>query len=341
MQKSEKNYKENNTCANDCFEDNNDNSISQLKEEMPVKDAKDAKEQAKKLICLPPIREIFNFSELNIPFSFDHAQNPHVYQLQIQDNKIQEQYVYHRGLQYSNSICELNSTFPFYFSYRSPPAIVPCFMASSTHDDSQKFYCYSYYPSNPNQQASRQAYQANTSSFQQPLVKESSYLSTNKDATISMSTSTSILMSTSTSNSASVSSSSSNSSSNSSSRSRSRSCSTFRLSSKEEIKNPNPENSSNGSIENNKNLEKPKSRIRKGSRSQNGRRGRPNLPKKTTNILLEWLYTHSNNPYPSSKQKSEFLYKTGLTSQQLSNWFINARRRKIRTFKKTKRKVYN
>lgn len=69
------------------------------------------------------------------------------------------------------------------------------------------------------------------------------------------------------------------------------------------------------------------------SRSQNGRKGRSNLPKKTTMILLDWLYKNINHPYPNPKQKSELIYQTGLSSQQLSNWFINARRRKIRSLK--------
>lgn len=56
---------------------------------------------------------------------------------------------------------------------------------------------------------------------------------------------------------------------------------------------------------------------------------RCNLPKKTTKILIDWLNDNLNNPYPNSKEKFELIMKTGLTNQQLSNWFINARRRKI------------
>lgn len=56
---------------------------------------------------------------------------------------------------------------------------------------------------------------------------------------------------------------------------------------------------------------------------------RSNLPKKTTKILIDWLNQNLNNPYPNSKEKIELIERTGLTNQQLSNWFINARRRKV------------
>ncbi|ANZ73830.1 BA75_00628T0 [Komagataella pastoris] len=56
---------------------------------------------------------------------------------------------------------------------------------------------------------------------------------------------------------------------------------------------------------------------------------RSNLPKRTTTILSDWLVNNLNHPYPNPRQKLELIEQTGLTSQQLSNWFINARRRKI------------
>lgn len=62
-------------------------------------------------------------------------------------------------------------------------------------------------------------------------------------------------------------------------------------------------------------------------------RTRNNLPKETTYILLKWLEEHLNHPYPNSFEKTQLMFSTGLNQQQLSNWFINARRRKIRAMK--------
>lgn len=56
---------------------------------------------------------------------------------------------------------------------------------------------------------------------------------------------------------------------------------------------------------------------------------RSNLPKETIQILNQWLLDHLHNPYPTQQEKRELLIKTGLTKIQLSNWFINVRRRKI------------
>lgn len=56
---------------------------------------------------------------------------------------------------------------------------------------------------------------------------------------------------------------------------------------------------------------------------------RSNLPGATVHILNKWLLEHINNPYPTLQEKRELLAQTGLTKLQISNWFINARRRKI------------
>ena len=67
------------------------------------------------------------------------------------------------------------------------------------------------------------------------------------------------------------------------------------------------------------------------------RKTRNNLPKETTYILLRWLNDHLNHPYPNSFEKNQLMMSTGLNQQQLSNWFINARRRKIKSLKEQKR----
>lgn len=63
------------------------------------------------------------------------------------------------------------------------------------------------------------------------------------------------------------------------------------------------------------------------------RKTRNNLPKETTHILLKWLNEHLHHPYPNSFEKNHLMAATGLNQQQLSNWFINARRRKIKGLK--------
>lgn len=69
---------------------------------------------------------------------------------------------------------------------------------------------------------------------------------------------------------------------------------------------------------------------------KSGRKKRQNLPRQTTLVLLGWLSEHLDRPYPNSKEKYDLLLKTRLTIQQLDNWFINARRRKIGILRKLK-----
>ncbi|GAN00804.1 hypothetical protein MAM1_0002c00228 [Mucor ambiguus] len=61
--------------------------------------------------------------------------------------------------------------------------------------------------------------------------------------------------------------------------------------------------------------------------SNNGRRRRGNLPKSVTAVLKQWLIDHSRHPYPTEEEKRGLRIKTDLTLNQISNWFINARRR--------------
>ncbi|KAL1915667.1 uncharacterized protein VTP21DRAFT_6426 [Calcarisporiella thermophila] len=61
-----------------------------------------------------------------------------------------------------------------------------------------------------------------------------------------------------------------------------------------------------------------------------GKRRRGNLPKPTTAILRAWLNGHLQHPYPTETEKHELARQTKLTLNQISNWFINARRRYLR-----------
>ncbi|KAI3405127.2 CUP9 [Candida oxycetoniae] len=73
------------------------------------------------------------------------------------------------------------------------------------------------------------------------------------------------------------------------------------------------------------------------SSSYSKRKTRNNLPKEITFVLLRWLNDHLNHPYPNSFEKNQLMMSTGLNQQQLSNWFINARRRKIKSLKEQKK----
>jgi len=64
-----------------------------------------------------------------------------------------------------------------------------------------------------------------------------------------------------------------------------------------------------------------------GSDFGNNKKRRGNLPKASTNLLKKWLFDHLYHPYPTEEEKSALSLQTGLTLNQISNWFINARRR--------------
>lgn len=85
-----------------------------------------------------------------------------------------------------------------------------------------------------------------------------------------------------------------------------------------------------------------------GDNKQRKRRG--NLPKETTDKLRAWFMAHLQHPYPTEDEKQELMRQTGLQmsklkgpglgrfrpnangySDQISNWFINARRRQLPT----------
>ncbi|GJC95780.1 homeobox domain-containing protein [Colletotrichum higginsianum] len=66
-----------------------------------------------------------------------------------------------------------------------------------------------------------------------------------------------------------------------------------------------------------------------GDSKQRKRRG--NLPKETTDKLRAWFVAHLHHPYPTEDEKQELMRQTGLQMNQISNWFINARRRQLPT----------
>ncbi|PMD18246.1 hypothetical protein NA56DRAFT_661521 [Hyaloscypha hepaticicola] len=59
------------------------------------------------------------------------------------------------------------------------------------------------------------------------------------------------------------------------------------------------------------------------------RKRRGNLPKETTDKLRAWFVAHLQHPYPTEDEKQELMRQTGLQMNQISNWFINARRRQL------------
>ncbi|XP_050219097.1 BEL1-like homeodomain protein 11 [Mercurialis annua] len=49
------------------------------------------------------------------------------------------------------------------------------------------------------------------------------------------------------------------------------------------------------------------------------------LPENSVTILRSWLFEHFLHPYPNDSEKLMLASQTGLTKNQVSNWFINAR----------------
>ena len=86
-----------------------------------------------------------------------------------------------------------------------------------------------------------------------------------------------------------------------------------------------------------------------GEKTSRKRRG--NLPKETTDQLRSWFVSHLSHPYPTEDEKQDLMRQTGLQMSkftiftypiflrvpcltlpfldQISNWFINARRRQL------------
>eukprot|EP01135_Chromosphaera_perkinsii_P004384 Nk52_evm35s279 gene=Nk52_evmTU35s279 len=61
--------------------------------------------------------------------------------------------------------------------------------------------------------------------------------------------------------------------------------------------------------------------------SAGGDAKRKTLPKAARNKLKNWLFNHLAHPYPTEEEKLVLQKETSLSVGQISNWFINARRR--------------
>lgn len=62
----------------------------------------------------------------------------------------------------------------------------------------------------------------------------------------------------------------------------------------------------------------------------NSRSKRQNFSREITQVLTDWLVAHYDHPYPSEQEKEALGQQVGLKVSQISGWFINARRRKLK-----------
>lgn len=63
--------------------------------------------------------------------------------------------------------------------------------------------------------------------------------------------------------------------------------------------------------------------------SQVPKKRRGNLPRDVTDMLKQWFEEHMAHPYPTEEEKQMLCRRTGLAMTQISNWFINSRRRRV------------
>ncbi|VAH66389.1 unnamed protein product [Triticum turgidum subsp. durum] len=62
------------------------------------------------------------------------------------------------------------------------------------------------------------------------------------------------------------------------------------------------------------------------------------LPERSVTVLRGWLFEHFLHPYPTDGDKQMLAKQTGLTRNQVSNWFINAR---VRLWKPMVEEIHN
>lgn len=59
-----------------------------------------------------------------------------------------------------------------------------------------------------------------------------------------------------------------------------------------------------------------------------------------TEFLKRWLILHKKHPYPTEREKQKLADETGLMVNQISNWFINARRRILQPLLESENKQF-
>ncbi len=58
-----------------------------------------------------------------------------------------------------------------------------------------------------------------------------------------------------------------------------------------------------------------------------GKVSRPNLPRASVEVMEAWFCVHQDNPYPSEEEKRALAMQLNLKEEQVSNWFVNVRKR--------------
>ncbi|KQK05948.1 hypothetical protein BRADI_2g23530v3 [Brachypodium distachyon] len=75
-----------------------------------------------------------------------------------------------------------------------------------------------------------------------------------------------------------------------------------------------------------------------GQQPHNIWRPQRGLPERAVSVLRAWLFEHFLHPYPTDSDKQMLAKQTGLTRNQVSNWFINAR---VRLWKPMVEEIHN
>lgn len=57
---------------------------------------------------------------------------------------------------------------------------------------------------------------------------------------------------------------------------------------------------------------------------------RKNLPAAARQTMRAWLKAHVDNPYPTDEEKVQLAAAGGITVEQVTTWFINARSRELK-----------
>ena len=58
-----------------------------------------------------------------------------------------------------------------------------------------------------------------------------------------------------------------------------------------------------------------------------GKASRPNLPRASVEVMEAWFCVHQDKPYPSEEEKRALAMQLNLKEEQVSNWFVNVRKR--------------